>query len=405
MVDLVTEIKNKVSILDLLDRLNIEIIVPNRKGGFIYSPYRNEGSASCMVYADTNTFYDYGNSEGGSVIDLYMAVYNIETGVAIKELASLYGLKGAGDSSLSRKPVPASTPLIKTDDPRKIFDNEEKFIYEKRVALIGEPAAIKEIRLMRLEKNKEILFELCYYCITKGWDSDAYHYLKDIRKIPEYYIEWFWFFSIKNYNEVDNHMRKTFKLVDLQRSGLYNIKPDGSGHLIFYAHKIIIPHRWKDKIIYLRGRYFMNGSAEVPEDANKYLGLRNDAFNLNSPKRFFNIDVLQGMIKGERLYMVEGEFDTVAGTSLKRNFIGVPGAGCLPGKEKFKVLLPYDLVFCGELDAAGNKMLTGHYTDKNGNKKYSEQNIIAYLNEMGKGIRIKTFPAKDLNAWIMQGAA
>src|ERR1035437_5130481 len=128
MIDLVTEIKNKVSILDLLDRLNIEIVIPNRKGGFIYSPYRNEGSASCMVYSDTNTFQDYGNAEGGSVIDLYMAVYNVETGVAIKELASIFGISGAPVAA--REPAPASVPLIKTDDPKKIFDDEEKFIYE-----------------------------------------------------------------------------------------------------------------------------------------------------------------------------------------------------------------------------------------------------------------------------------
>src|ERR1035437_2353103 len=285
----------------------MEIVIPNRKGGFIYSPYRNEGSASCMVYSETNTFYDYGNSEGGSVIDLYMAVYNIEVGVAIKELASMYGLSGAPVAA--REPAPTSMPLVKTDDPRKIFDNEEKFIYEKRVALIGEAAALKEIRLIRLEKNREIFLEIYCYCLKKGWDKEAYSYLKDIRKIPEYFIERFYLFSIKDYNQVDNQMRQTFKLVDLQRSGLYNVKQDGNGHLIFYAHRLIIPHKWKNQIIYLRGRYFMNGSAEVPEDANKYLGLRNDAFNLNSPKRFFNIDILGNMLKGERLYMVEGEFD------------------------------------------------------------------------------------------------
>jgi hypothetical protein len=87
---------------------------------------------------------------------------------------------------------------------------------------------------------------------------------------------------------------------------------------------------------------------------------------------------------------------------LKRNFIGVPGAGCLPPKNRFKLLLPYDLVFCGELDAAGSKMLNGHYTDKDRKERYSDQNIIAYLREMGKEIRIKTLPAKDLNDWLVQ---
>jgi DNA primase len=395
MIDLVTEIKNRVSIMELLDRLNIEV----NRAGFIFSPFRNERTASCKIYPETNSFCDMADMTGGSVIDLYMAHYNVETGVAIKELAGLYGI--SGENVHERKPVNKTVPADRGEDPREAFNNEEKFTFEKRAASIGEAAAIREIRLVRLEKNKEIFLELYYYCLTKGWDKDIYDYLKNTRKIPEYYIERFYLFSIRDYNEVNNHMKKVFKLEDLQRSGLYNKKENGDGHLIFYTHRLIIPHKWQNQIIYLRGRYFTNGSADVPDGANKYFGLKNDAFNLNSPKRFFNIDALANMLKGERLYLVEGEFDTIAGASLKRNFIGIPGAGCLPAKNKFKQLVPFDLVFCGELDPAGSKMLNGHYTDKDGNAKYSEHNIITYLKDLGKEIRIKTLPAKDLNDWIM----
>jgi DNA primase len=184
-------------------------------------------------------------------------------------------------------------------------------------------------------------------------------------------------------------MKKTFNIKDLQRSGLFNTKENGDGNLIFYSHRIIIPYMWNWSIIYLRGRYFFEKFSKVPEDSKsgKYLGLKNDQLNLNSPRRFYNSDFFLTGISGEKLYLVEGEMDVIALESLRRNAIGIPGVGNMPDEKQMAKLLKYDIVIIGDDDEAGKTLIS---------------KLSNYFREHKKQIKLKKLPTKDVNDFIIK---
>jgi DNA primase len=133
----------------------------------------------------------------------------------------------------------------------------------------------------------------------------------------------------------------------------------------------------------MRGRYFdKDNNTKLPEGQSKYIGLGNDALNLNFTKRFFNSDILKKMLPGEHLLIVEGELDTIAGEVIGKNTIGIPGAQNIPDNEIFKKLLNYKITVCGDNDEAGGGMV-----DK-------IKDILLGLN---KGFTIKRITYKDLN--------
>ncbi len=77
----VRDIKEKILCSDLLgEPLRRDI---NR---WWYS-IREEKIPSLCYYVDTNSFYDYGSGDGGSVIDLYMLLNKCSVSDAIKELS------------------------------------------------------------------------------------------------------------------------------------------------------------------------------------------------------------------------------------------------------------------------------------------------------------------------------
>lgn len=60
---------------------------------------RNEKTASCKLYTQTNSFYDYGSNVGGSPIDLVMYIENVDTYAAMSKLASAFGISNEKNNS------------------------------------------------------------------------------------------------------------------------------------------------------------------------------------------------------------------------------------------------------------------------------------------------------------------
>ena len=137
----------------------------------MFSPYKDEKTPSCKIYVKSNSFKDYSTDQAGSVIDLYMAFYNVDAGVAIKELAQIYGIEGT-KTDIRRAPVKPKV-IRKSEDFIASMCETEKNIYDLELPSSSETAVIKKLRVNRLAKNKEIFFELHYYCITKGWYDTA----------------------------------------------------------------------------------------------------------------------------------------------------------------------------------------------------------------------------------------
>jgi DNA primase len=379
-MNLIDEIKYKISIMDLLHRLNIDV-----KNNFAYSIYKQEKTPSMRIYPATSLYHCFATNQGGDVIQFYQDYYKLDVKQAITDLASIAGI----DENYVPVRNTASPATVKNCDvvPVDSMSETEHIYYYERLGLgTDEAEALKQVKLKRIEKNTEIFEHLYNYCIGKYQLGKARHYLTSERKLPLEVLEKFKVFVIENYNEVNNHLKKVFDITDLQRSGLFNRKEDGSGNLIFFKHRIIIPYLHNGKIIYLRGRYF-DENGETSGNMSKYIGLSNDKLNVNGTKRFYNTDALKRMINGQWLFIVEGEFDTMAIYSLQRNAIGIPGAGNIPPFEKFRGLLPYKIYLCVDNDSAGNILL---------------DNLKDIFAKLKKEFYIKHLPAKDANDYLIQ---
>jgi DNA primase len=382
MQSLTDEIKNRLPIMELVRLLNLEI----GRNGYLESPGRQQKSGSVKIYPETNSFWDFSASEGGSVIDLYAYYQNVDDGQAIKDLARICGLTDGGSVKLPERPVPAAW----RDNGKKKFTDglteDEMVLYDSQfgTAVQTDPKDIARaetfMKEFRMNSNSEVFAEFERYCNEKGWGDLARHYLTEKRKLPFEVVKAFRLFFISNYNEVNNHMKKTFELERLKKSGLYNDR----GNLIFYAHRIIIPYLWKGKIVYMRGRYF-DEQGNTNGD-NKYLGLRTDATGVNTPKRFFNLEETNGMKQGEHLYITEGEFDAMAIKAMGFHAVAVPGTGNIPDTPKLKPLLPFAIIVCGDRDAAGEGFL---------------DNMIKAFQYWRKDIKVKELPVgKDPNDFL-----
>ena len=78
----ITEFKN-IPIETLLDKP----VSQDRRLGLYYSPYRDDGkSPSLRVYKETNSWYDFGRSEGGDVIALYQKIHDCDFKAALEGL-------------------------------------------------------------------------------------------------------------------------------------------------------------------------------------------------------------------------------------------------------------------------------------------------------------------------------
>lgn len=378
--DLAGEIKQRVSIEDLCSRLGFE---PNRSG-FVHSIYHTEKTPSLKIYPESNTFYDYSSSQGGSVIDFWMGFYNCDFKTAIDDLAKLYGIGRNTENFI--KDVPAKKVRTKEENIFDCMTDEEHYVYEERSGIAGVDVALREVKLLRLQRNQEVFYEFMNYCLEHSFDVEAFKYLTHTRKLVPETISDFRLFNIKDYWQVNNHLKKRFPIEQLQKSGLYNVKEDGSGNLIFASHRIIIPYYFNDRIVYLRARYFNEGSADPKENGwQKYLALRNDALNVNTPKRFFNRDVLRGMFQGQKLYITEGEFDAIMMEQEGYNAIAIPGAGNMPDVKKFEHLKNLDVIVVPDNDEAGEGLL----------KKI--EGIFALF---GKTVKVKRLPVKDVSEFF-----
>ncbi len=383
------DIKTRVRIEDIVSKY-VEL---NKNGGSLKGlcPFHEEKTASFHVNTDKQFYKCFGCQSAGDVIEFYQNYFRLDTGTAMKELAAIAGLT---NSPIGQhiSPVKPSKPLnANTNFVKSLSQIEEDIYYEafgKYCEIYPENhahrCAINDVQKLRIDMNS-LIFEALYEYCAKKWNKKAYEYLTDIRKIPDIQIEKFKIFSVDNYFEVNNHLKKNFTLIELQRAGLFNLKEDRSGNFIFYAHRIIIPYQHNNKIVYLRGRYFdEGGSAKANE--NKYLGLRNDGVGVNTPKRFFNIDVLSTMFKGEKIFMTEGEFDAIIMDAMGRNAIAIPGVGNLPGLDQLKKLEQFDINICADNDQPGQALL---------------EQLKKIFFGMGKNVTVKQLPSKDVNDfWV-----
>jgi len=402
-MDYVAEIKNRLGIDFILQRIGL---VKN-KSGFVSSIYRPgaDRTPSMHIKSKQNTYFCYSTNQGGDIIQLWQDYYGIDFKQALKELCELAGIKYDAAIGDTIKPTPRrfeqkfedilNKPAIESMDPEELedyytnlgnaleYNNDEMIeVKSKRWFTIREieEEILNGIRKDRMRRNVHVFSELYDYCRKEGFNNTATDYLTKVRKLPEEILQRHMVFSIDNYNQVSNHMKKIFRLPQLKRSGLFNDK----GNLVFFKHRIIIPYIWQGWIVYLRARYFDENNNHQCE-GSKYIGLHNDGLGVNTAKRFYNDRCTEKMFQGEHLYITEGEFDAMALDSLGFNAIAIPGVGNLPRSSKFKKLLKFEIFLCSDNDVAGSEL---------------QKRLIGIFKGFNKPVTLKIIPNKDINDFV-----
>ncbi len=404
MTDLIPEIKSRIRIDELVNRLGIQRGRKTSKGFFIKSIYKDEKTPSMEICTDSDSFRCFATGHFGDQIQFWQDACGIDFQTAKKELAGIAGITISEEYRMERKRAPIKKKLmelIPKDLPeclslheRAIFDKEFNQAFglslEKEFEItpefqkkfdVGLQKALLPVKKYRLEINKRIFREFHNYCNNTIGDEPFFNYLVQQRKLHFRKILNHKIFFVIDYQKANNHLKKVFPLADLQRSGLFN----ENGNLIFFKHRIILSYIHNDQIIYMRGRYFDEKNNANPEDGNKYLGLRNDALNLNKTKRFYNFEIVKELLPGQKIYIVEGELDVIAMETIGFNAIAIPGANNIPDRAQFEKLMAFEIVICGDNDEAGN-------------------GLTARLKEiflsMNKEFSIKKLPTKDVNDFL-----
>jgi len=387
-------INDLVPIMDLVIRTGYKV----HSGNMVSSPFRDEKIPSVKINIDTNTWHDFGGTgDHGGPIDWWMAVYGLNNADALKDLQKLYNVIPGDVNRTAVKPI-----VRQSVTPFDAMSEEEKYYYYERLGILSdsgdatsERKALVLAKQKRINKNSEIYHEIYDYTRHKR-NRLAWEYLTKARKLPEDILNKKLITTVDNYYELNNHLKKRFDIDDLYRSGLFS----ESGNLIFYSYRILIPYLHNNNIIYVRGRYFDEKGNDSPQDKRygKYLGLKNDGLGVNSPKRFYNWDVVKSLVNGERLFILEGEFDALVVESFEHNAIAVPGVNNLPGvkydkkNKKYIVvttelklirqLLRLSITVCADNDDAGNHLV--------------EQFKVLFAH-FDRTFKVKTLKEKDAN--------
>ncbi|MEB2297183.1 MAG: CHC2 zinc finger domain-containing protein [Ignavibacteria bacterium] len=340
------EIKSRIKILDLVYEFGLRVYRKN----FIKSIYNDERTPSLKIYADTNTYKCYSTGIQGDVIKFYMDYHQIDFKEALKELAEKAGLDYKSSEKLEVRSKKRMKPK-RIEKQVAILKSEKEYFDEKAGVLeysMGLERSKSELlamgELMNERKEIQLLVFDSFEKFCFGLDDESFDYLigKERGLKPET-IKRFRLFTIKDQKLTFEFLQDCFTKDQLLIAGMINKK----GNLVFAFHRLIIPYIEKNKITYLRGRIIGTN-----ERLSKYISLTNYSGNLTL-KRFFNMDVLNKIRPDEKLFICEGEFDTMILEQEGYKSIGVPGVTNIP-VDKIDLIRNYDLYLAFDNDEAGD---------------------------------------------------
>lgn|GEM_PF-3204213 len=335
------EATNNLSIIAVVKLLGTEVI-----GNKILSPFKNEKTASCHLYEETNTFYCFATKTSGDIVDLIAAIKNITKAKARTELAKI------------RKELKVDLKQHAPTKPKYHVWEEEKEMYDyywekaNNNPLQTEEEKTRYVSWMLIcdrEKIQHSVFpKFKEYCDQAGFSKRTLTYLfSEERKFTNESIKKFGIFYIRNVTKTIKWLQANFTKYELEVSGLF--KKD---YFIFSKNRLIFPYYSGSQIIYLTGRY-AGKTANMPKGTKKYVGLINTSMNL-SRKRIYNVNVLKKKTVDNKIVIVEGEPDSVIGAQWGLETIGIPGVGNFPD-EYIPLLKQKDIYICFDNDESGNK--------------------------------------------------
>lgn len=116
---------NNIPFRKLLDKLGYKPVKENNRELWYLSPFREEKTASFKVSASNNTFYDFGEGTGGTIVDFWCHYKNCNVKTAIDDISRLFSFPEQGYeaqfSSISKTSKKTKAPQIKILDIKPII--------------------------------------------------------------------------------------------------------------------------------------------------------------------------------------------------------------------------------------------------------------------------------------------
>ena len=330
---LTDNIKDRLNIIELAKSEGLQLKKHSNRLYKATCCFHNEKKASLTFYADTNTFNCFACQAHGDAINFYAKKHNLSNREAIKKLAGQLGLQ-THTRGLTRA------------------DRGDLMAIGGQTGLksIGEALKGVEKQLKRHQTDPDTIYRaLKEFCGELDPKSQTY-LTSQSRGLTDETIKKFGIFSIKDYKKAKEFLLSKFKLETLQDLVLINRRQN---RFMFSMHPIIIPVIEDGKIKAIRGRFFYKGFSD-PDVFTKTYTYGKYQSTTGVANRLFNGDILKTLKKGERVYLCEGEFDTMILEQYGKHAVGVLGVSNYED-ETIKRLNDFDLVIAFDSDERGRK--------------------------------------------------
>jgi len=329
---LIDDIKSRINIIELAKN---EGLLLKKQSNRLYKTtccFHNEKKASLTFYADTNTFNCFACQTHGDAINFYAKRHDITNKEAVKQLAKQLGLQ-TSFKGLNRAERASLIALSGRQGLTSLKDNLKS----------------KERQFKGYQTLPDAIYRaLKEFCGELDQESQTY-LTSESRGLTDETIKKFGIFSIKDYKKTKGFLLSKFSFKDLRELALF----DSKNRFSFTKNKIIIPVIEDGKIIVLRGRYFDRGISD-PELTNARFSYPKYKSTAGVAGKLFNADILKILKKDERVYLAEGEFDTIILNQHGYNAVGVLGVGNY-NEDTIKRLNDFDLQICFDNDKQGKK--------------------------------------------------
>jgi DNA primase len=330
---LTDNIKDRLNIIELAKSEGLQL---KKQSNRLYKTtccFHNEKKASLTFYADTNTFNCFACQAHGDAINFYAKRHDLTNREAIKQLAGQLGLQTSFKG------------LRRADRADLIAIGGQAGLKS-----IGEALKGVEKQLKRRQTDPDTIYRALQEFCGELDDKSQTYLTSQSRGLTDETIKKFGIFSIKDYKKTKEFLLSKFKLETLQDLVLINRRQN---RFLFTMHPIIIPVIEDGKIKAIRGRFFYKGFSD-PDVFTKTYTYGKYQSTAGVANRLFNGDILKTLKKGERVYLCEGEFDTMILEQYGKHAVGVLGVSNYED-DTIKRLNDFDLVIAFDNDEQGRK--------------------------------------------------
>ena len=341
---IIDDIKSQINIIELAKKEGLQL---RKQSNRLYKAtccFHNEKNASLTFYADTNTFNCFACQANGDAINFYAKRHNLSNKEAILELKRQLGLL---DTKIPFRGLHGANKGLKTHATRLPDNARSDLTGQRGIKTIGE--ALKEKKRL-FSQDPDAVFRALKEFSGELLPEHKTYLTSESRGLTDETIKHFQIFSIKDYKKTKDFLLKRFKLETLQDLVLINRKQN---RFLFINHKIIIPVIEGGKIVAIRGRYFNKGFSDPAIFKNTFSFGKYQS-TAGVANRLFNGDILKTLKKGERVYLCEGEFDTMILHQHGKHAVGVLGVSNY-NEQTIKRLNDFDLVIAFDNDEQGRK--------------------------------------------------